>query len=51
MIEGELGYSSRATESQEWMIGSQAILACLRGGIAEIYAQKKLDKLDKGTGT
>jgi len=24
-----------------------AILACLRGGVAEIYTQKKLDKLDK----
>jgi len=24
-----------------------AILACLRGGIAGIYAQKKLDELDK----
>ena len=28
-----------------------AILACLRGGVADIYVQKKLDKLDKGTGT
>ena len=28
-----------------------AILACLRGGVADIYIQKKLDKLDKGTGT
>jgi len=28
-----------------------AILACLRGGIADIYAQKKLNKLDKETGT
>ena len=28
-----------------------AILACLRGGIAGIYAQRKLDKLDKETGT
>jgi len=24
-----------------------AILACLRGGVAGIYAQKKLDELDK----
>jgi len=24
-----------------------AILACLRGGVAGIYAQKKLDKLDE----
>ena len=28
-----------------------AILACLRGGIAGIYAQRKLDELDKETGT
>jgi len=28
-----------------------AILAYLRGGIADIYAQKKLDKLDKELGT
>jgi len=27
------------------------ILACLRGGVAGIYAQKKLDKLDKEIGT
>jgi len=27
------------------------ILACLRGGIAGIYTQKKLDKLDKELGT
>ena len=27
------------------------ILACLRRGVAGIYAQKKLDKLDKGTET
>ena len=27
-----------------------AILAYLRGGIAGIYIQKKLDELDKGTG-
>ena len=27
------------------------ILACLRGGVAGIYAQKKLDKLDKETET
>ena len=24
-----------------------AILACLRGGVVDIYAQRKLDKLDK----
>ena len=28
-----------------------AILACLRGGIAGIYTQKKLDELDKELGT
>ena len=28
-----------------------AILACLRGGVAGIYAQRKLDELDKETGT
>jgi len=28
-----------------------AILAHLRGGVAEIYAQKKLDKLDEELGT
>ena len=28
-----------------------AILACLRGGIAGIYAQKKLNELDKEIGT
>ena len=28
-----------------------AILACLRGGVAEIYTQKKLDKLDKDNDT
>ena len=27
-----------------------AILACLREGVVNIYAQKKLDKLDKGIG-
>jgi len=27
------------------------ILACLKGGVARIYVQKKLDKLDKETGT
>jgi len=27
-----------------------AILACLRGGVAGIYAQKKLNKLDKELG-
>jgi len=28
-----------------------AILACLRGGVAGIYVQKKLDELDKELGT
>jgi len=28
-----------------------AILACLRGGVAGIYIQRKLDELDKETGT
>ena len=28
-----------------------AILACLRGGVAGIYAQKKLDELDEELGT
>ena len=28
-----------------------AILACLRGGIAGIYAQKKLDELNEELGT
>jgi len=27
------------------------ILACLRGGVAGIYAQRKLDELDEETGT
>ena len=27
------------------------ILACLRGGVAEIYAQKKLDELDEDNNT
>jgi len=27
------------------------ILACLKEGVASIYAQKKLNKLDKETGT
>ena len=28
-----------------------AILACLRGGVAGIYMQRKLNELDKETGT
>ena len=27
------------------------ILACLRGGVVEIYTQKKLDELDEELGT
>jgi len=27
------------------------ILACLRGGVAGIYAQRKLNELDEETGT
>jgi len=36
--------SNRVIETDDRII---AILACLRGGVADIYAQKKLDKLDK----
>ena len=28
-----------------------AILACLRGGVADIYTQRKLDELDEELGT
>ena len=28
-----------------------AILACIKGGVAEIYVQKKLNELDKELGT
>jgi len=31
--------------------GIIAILACLRGGVAGIYAQKKLNELDEELGT
>jgi len=40
--------SNRVMETNDRII---AILACLRGGIAGIYAQKKLNELDKETGT
>ena len=40
--------SNRVIETDDRII---AILACLRGGVADIYAQKKLDKLDKELGT
>ena len=36
--------SNRVTETDDRIT---AILACLRGGVADIYAQRKLDKLDK----
>ena len=38
---GESDYSSRATNDK-----ITAVLAQLRGGIAGIYAQKKIDKLE-----
>ena len=40
--------SNRVIETDDRII---AILACLRGGVADIYTQKKLDKLDKELGT
>ena len=40
--------SNRVMETNNRII---AILACLRGGVADIYAQRKLNKLDKETGT
>ena len=42
-----LGYSLRATESTKQTIGSQQ--SQLRGGVAGIYTQKKLNELDKDT--
>jgi len=30
---------------------TMVILACLRGGVVDIYAQRKLDELDKETRT
>ena len=39
--------SNRVMETDDRII---AILACFRGGTAGIYAQKKLDELDKETG-
>ena len=43
---GESNYSSRVTvtEIDNMII---VILACLRGDVAGIYAQRKLDELDK----
>ena len=38
--------SNRVMETDDGII---AILACLGGGTAGIYAQKKLDELDKET--
>ena len=40
--------SNRVIETNDRII---TILACLRGGIAGIYAQRKLNKLDKELGT
>ena len=40
--------SNRIMETNDRII---AILACLRGGVAGIYAQKKLNELDKETET
>jgi len=39
--------SNRAIETDNRII---AILACLRGSVAGIYAQKKLNKLDEELG-
>ena len=40
--------SNRVIETDDRIM---AILACLRGGVAEIYTQKKLDELDEELGT
>jgi len=40
--------SNRVIETNDRII---AILACLKGGVVGIYAQRKLDELDKETGT
>jgi len=40
--------SNRVIETDN---GITAILVYLRGGITDIYAQKKLDELDEETGT
>jgi len=40
--------SNRVTETNDRIT---AILAHIRGGVAEIYAQKKLDELDEELGT
>jgi len=53
-------FDSNQTKFKDWWKGIRlllksdrimAILACLRGGIAGIYAQRKLDELDKETRT
>jgi len=44
---GEFDYSSRATGSWRPIDSITVILAHFRGGVADIYAQKKLDELDK----
>jgi len=38
--------SNRVMETNDRII---AILACLRGGVVDIYAQRKLDELDEET--
>jgi len=40
--------SNRVMETKNRIM---VILACLRGGVAGIYAQRKLNELDKETGT
>jgi len=40
--------SNRVMETDNRII---AVLACLRGGIADIYTQRKLDELDEETRT
>jgi len=40
--------SNRVLETDDRI---KAILACLRGGVAGIYAQKKLNELDEELGT
>jgi len=43
---GESNYSSRVTVT-ETDDRTTVILACLRGGVAGIYIQRKLDELDE----
>ena len=57
----DLGWFNRdRTKFEDWWRGMRlflksnrimVILACLRGGVAGIYIQKKLDKLDEELGT